>query len=83
MEGIEASRRMFASCWFDEVRCKDGLNALANYAWDINEETNTFSQTPIHNWASNGADAFRQFAQGFKTKTERKPLPKPDTRYIA
>lgn len=82
MEGIEACRRVFAACWFDEERCKDGLNALANYAWGINEDTNTFSQNPIHNWASNGADAFRQFAQGFKTKTERKPLKRPDTRYV-
>lgn len=74
MEGIEAVRGVFPTCWFDEVRCKEGLNALSNYAWALNPDTNTFSQNPIHNWASNGADAFRQFAQGYKPRNERKPM---------
>lgn len=79
-EGIEAVRRIFPGCFFDEVRCKDGINALSNYIWDWDEEKQTYSRVPVHNWASNGADAFRQFAQGYiPPKPEWRPLPKPPT----
>jgi phage terminase large subunit len=64
-EGIEATRQSFSSCWFDEDRCEQGLSALANYQYVFDEKFDTFRQVPLHNWASNGADAFRQFAQGF------------------
>jgi phage terminase large subunit len=56
---------MFSSCWFDAEKCEEGLNALANYQYVWDERYDTFRQTPLHNWASNGADAFRQFAQGY------------------
>lgn len=75
-EGIEAVRRIFPTCWFDETRCKQGLDVLGNYAWEMDEERGIYSQKPIHNWASHGSDAFRQFAQGYSPKTDWKPLPK-------
>ena len=65
-EGIEMTRRMFASCWFDQERCEQGIEALANYEYQFDAKNNTHRSTPLHNWASNGADAFRQVAQGFK-----------------
>jgi len=63
--GIEQTRKAFPRCWFDEKRCTEGLEALANYQYVFDEKYDTFRQTPLHNWASNGADAFRQYAQGF------------------
>lgn len=72
-EGIEQTRKVFASCWFDQDRCERGLDALANYQYIFDEKYDTFRQTPLHNWASNGADAFRQFAQGWADPTEFKP----------
>jgi len=66
-EGIEMTRRMFASCWFDAEKCEQGLEALANYQYSYDEKAATHRAHPLHNWASNGADAFRQVAQGFKT----------------
>lgn len=65
-EGIAMTRRAFSTCYFDEERCADGLEALANYQYTFDEKYDTFRQTPLHNWASNGADAFRQFGQGYK-----------------
>lgn len=65
-EGIEITRKAFASCWFDEVRCDRGLAALASYQYTYDDKNATHRMKPLHNWASNGADAFRQFAQGFK-----------------
>jgi phage terminase large subunit len=64
-EGIEMTRQKFPSCWFDEERCERGLEALAAYQYVYDDVHGTHRQHPLHNWASNGADAFRQFAQGF------------------
>ena len=65
-DGIELTRRAFDSCWFDEEGCELGLRALSGYEWTYDELHKTTRKTPAHNWASNGADAFRQFAQGYK-----------------
>jgi phage terminase large subunit len=73
-EGIEATRQSFSSCWFDEDRCEQGLSALANYQYVFDEKFDTFRQVPLHNWASNGADAFRQFAQGYTADDKFKPI---------
>ena len=67
-DGIERTRKAFPICWFDAEKCEKGLDALANYQYKFNEETNTNSLTPLHNWASNGADAFRQYAQGYQRR---------------
>jgi phage terminase large subunit len=65
-QGIEQTRQAFGSCWFDKDRCEAGLDALANYQYVFDEKYNTHRQRPLHNWASNGADAFRQFGQGYR-----------------
>ncbi len=68
-EGIEQTRQAFASCWFDKDRCADGLKALKNYQYQYDEKYQVFRQTPLHNWASNGSDAFRQYGQGYNTES--------------
>lgn len=63
-DGINAVRNVFSQCFFDEVKCERGISALKNYsqAWD--EKNKIFSDRPLHNWASHGADAFRTFGLG-------------------
>ena len=61
-ESINAARMVFGQCEFDAVKCKRGLEALANYQRKWNSKNNVFEEAPLHNWASNGADAFQQFA---------------------
>lgn len=63
-ESINAARVIMALCSFDKVKCKKGLLALENYQRKWNAKDNVFSEAPLHNWASNGADAFQQFALG-------------------
>lgn len=71
-EGIEQTRRAFAGCYFHEgddergERMEQGMSALANYQYIFDEKYDTYRQSPLHNWASNGADAFRQFGQGYR-----------------
>jgi len=62
-DGIQATRAIFHKCWFDKDKCFQGLNALMAYKKRWNDKMQIFSDTPEHNWASHGADAFRQFAQ--------------------
>lgn len=71
-EGIHMTRMAFPSCWFDEENCDLGINRLEHYRKEWNEKTETFKDKPLHSEASNGADAFRQFAQGFRTPTGKK-----------
>ena len=67
-EGIQMTRDLLPSCWFDKERCSVGIKALENYRHEWDEANAVFRPRPLHDWASNGADAFRQFAQGFQEK---------------
>jgi len=60
--GIDAARMVFPLVWFHQAKCYDGIEALRAYRRRFNELTNSFSNTPLHDWASNSADAFRIFA---------------------
>ncbi len=62
IEGIDAVRNMFNRCWFDEAKCAQGLRALENYkkAWD--DRHGCWKDSPVHDFASHGADAFRILA---------------------
>lgn len=64
--GIEAVRRIFGNCVFDEHNCEDGLEALANFKFDVDEDTGGYSQNPLHDEFSDGADAFAQLALSLK-----------------
>jgi hypothetical protein len=64
-DGINAVRRMLGQSLIDPSRCDRGLKSLRNYRKEWDEDRATFRDKPFHNWASHGADAFRNFAQGF------------------
>lgn len=63
MDGIQAGR------WLLErkgtrfhPRCGDGMEALRQYHYEYDEEKKTSKSTPMHDWSSHGADAFRYTA---------------------
>lgn len=60
-QGIDAARLILHDCHFNE-RTKQGVEGLRAYRRRFNEITKTFSDTPLHDWASNSADAFRYFS---------------------
>lgn len=68
--GIELARQVIPTSWFDEERCAIGIRALENYRKAYDEKTQSFRDRPLHDWASNGADAYRMFAQGFKERVK-------------
>lgn len=65
-DAIEAARAMINSSWFDQEKCAKGLLCLDNYRKEWNERTQTYHSRPLHNWASNGSDAFQTGAVGFR-----------------
>ncbi len=67
--GIQATRKHFASAYFDETGCKDGINRLDNYQKKWNQHDARWSDEPNKaNGCSEGADAFRQWAQAKEGK---------------
>ena len=64
-DGINAVRRLLDRCWFDEDRCKRGLECLWQYRKDWDERGKVWRNNPLHDWTSHGADAFRMFAAGW------------------
>lgn len=65
VEGINAARVMMGMCWIDEKNCEAGLDRLRHYRYKIID--GHLSNEPLHDDASDGADAFRYFAVAAKT----------------
>jgi hypothetical protein len=63
--GINLTRNKFSECWFDETACAEGLARLQNYRKERDTRLGVWKPTPRHDENSEGADAFRQFAQGW------------------
>ncbi len=74
-DGIHAARMLFPRCWFDAQKCAKGLEALQHYRRDYNTRLNEFKPTPVHDWASHGADAFRYLAVSHQDVREKKVRP--------
>lgn len=64
--GIQATRDAFAGCYFDEAECKTGILHLDRYHKTWSNTNQRYTDTPAHDIHSEGADAFRQFGQGYK-----------------
>jgi phage terminase large subunit len=63
-DSIDAARRLLARAAFDSNKCEPGLNALASYHKEWDELKMTYKDKPVHDWSSNGSDAFQQVALG-------------------
>jgi hypothetical protein len=64
-QGIDAARSIFKDVWFHETFCQQGLECLRHYKKEWDDELRVFSDTPLHDWSSHAADAFRYFAVGY------------------
>jgi phage terminase large subunit len=59
---INQARLLIPRCIFDATKCKRGIEALRQYRREWDDKQKTFKARPLHDWASHGADAFRQGA---------------------
>jgi hypothetical protein len=70
-DGINAVRRTLPLCVF-HPRCEvGGIDALEQYRREWDEDKKCFKASPLHDWASNPADAFRYLAQSWKPAPRR------------
>ncbi|HUN00416.1 MAG TPA: hypothetical protein PLI96_08030 [Halothiobacillus sp.] len=59
-DGINALRTIFPNLWFDAEKCKEGIESLKNYHYEVKD--GQLSRNPAHDWSSHAADAARYMA---------------------
>jgi len=76
VDSINAARTIFNSCYFDKNNTELGLDCLRHYRYDVDPETKQFSQKPVHDNYSHGADAFRYIGLMIQEKkvVKKKPM---------
>jgi len=72
MTRIEAGRRVFPSCWFDERGTEAGRDALGWYH-ERRDESRNIGLGPDHDWSSHGADAFGLMAVDYLNTNHEAP----------
>lgn len=80
--GIELTRERFPKVWMDKTKCAKGISALDSYVRTWNTRLQAFTKVPLHNWASNGADGWRCYGQGYSptiTASKGRTTPKRRT----
>lgn len=64
--GIAEARMILPICKFDRTKCERGISALKGYQKKWDDRLKIYSDRPLHDWASHGADGFRYLAQGHR-----------------
>ena len=78
-DGINAVRRTLPLCVFHARLEDSGLPALEQYRREWDDERKCFKPTPLHDWCSHPADAFRYLAQGWRALPPRQiRVPEPE-----
>jgi hypothetical protein len=86
-DGISAARWVLEQPIQIHERCAvparfehSGVDALREYRYEWDEDTQAFSTKPLHNWASHSADAFRYLSVEAKRVEQltRKAAPPPE-----
>lgn len=60
--GIDLVRSLLTIAYIDEKKCSFMLKCLENYHKKYNDKTQSYSDTPLHDWTSHCADATRYMA---------------------
>lgn len=77
--GIEATRSMLSMAYIDKTKCLHLIKCLENYHKKFNEKTESYSESPLHDWTSHSADSIRymanariQYGRGLGSMTKEK-----------
>ena len=62
LDGIQAARWMLQQPCVFHHRTRTGVKMIQSYRYAWSEEKKVYSMEPVHDWASNGSDAFRYAA---------------------
>jgi phage terminase large subunit len=72
-DAINAARQTLSVCWFDAAECDEGLKSLRSYRKEWDEEKGIWRDTPRHDKASHGADAFQTLSVWWREMRDDKP----------
>ena len=64
--GIDEVRMMLNFTWIDEVSAGYVVKSLQEYRKEYDEELGVYRSKPLHNWASDMADAIRTLAMSYR-----------------
>lgn len=78
MMRIEAARRVFPRCWFNEETTGDGRLALGYYH-ERRDEHRDSGLGPDHDWSSHGADAFGLMAIYYEEPPVKRHRPRSES----
>ena len=70
---VTQGRMLLPFCWFDDTKTRRGVEALRQYRRKWNDKLKVFDDHPLHDWASNPADAFQYIAQAVNSGILRSP----------
>ena len=76
-DGINAVRMLLPRSWFDAAKCERGIDALSLFRAEFDEDKQTFTDKPVHDWTSHGSDAARTLAMGLIQPSQFKPIDYP------
>lgn len=74
---VNMARSRISECYFHDANCAKGIECLDNYRKKWNDAIGNWSDEPVHDQYSHGADAFMQFAQGWEPSHETGIAPPP------
>lgn len=74
MARVERARTLFPAIWIDEGTTEAGLSALGAYRENWDDDRNV-GLGPLHDWASNGADAFGLMCVAYTPPIKHSPAP--------
>ena len=52
------ARPKFSKCWFDEEKCRRGLECLRAYHYEYDDKNKLLNDKPCHDWSSHSSSAF-------------------------
>jgi len=78
---IDLVRTMLPKCWLDRENTGEGLEGMKQYRKQWDDKRKVFQSHPYHDWTSNLAAAFRQFAVGFMSLNPAVAFSRPRSAY--
>ncbi len=64
--GINIVADALPSLYFDEDKCRDGIEAIDHFRREYDEENRIYKETPLHDWSSHPADSLKEMCQADK-----------------
>jgi hypothetical protein len=80
LAGIQATRMILHQCWFDEIKCEDGISALDLFRKEWDDKNGCWKESYAHDDASHGAKAFEGFARTYDALPQASKTAAPSSR---